>query len=126
LIAVTGTVSDIRPYLWKATMAVVPLVYGAGIQNKILEAMGTGTPVITTSKAISALHVHPGKDILVAGTPKTFSSEILRLMDDSDYRTDIAEAGLLYVRRYHDWTVIAKQMVAHYLETTNGLKRTLL
>ncbi|MGZ9165515.1 MAG: glycosyltransferase, partial [Anaerolineales bacterium] len=55
LIKVTGTVEDIRPFLWRATISVVPLLYGAGIQNKILEAMATRTPVVTTFKALSAL-----------------------------------------------------------------------
>jgi len=60
-ITVTGTVDDIRPFLWKATAAVVPLVYGAGIQNKILEAMACGTPVITASRALSSLRQVPEK-----------------------------------------------------------------
>jgi glycosyltransferase involved in cell wall biosynthesis len=68
LVTITGTVEDIRPFLWRATASVVPLLYGAGIQNKILEAMATGTPVVTTSRALSPLEAVPGSEILVADT----------------------------------------------------------
>ena len=54
-ILVTGRVDDIRPYLRQATLSVSPLLYGAGIQNKILEAMACGTPVVATPLAVSAL-----------------------------------------------------------------------
>jgi len=115
-ITVTGTVKDIRPYLWQATVAVVPLVYGAGIQNKILEAMATETPVVTTSKAISALQTLTGRDILVADTPIDFSNEILRLITDEKFRVEIAKMGLRYVQKYHDWAGIIDQLLDEYHE----------
>jgi glycosyltransferase involved in cell wall biosynthesis len=118
-ITVTGTVKDIRPYLWQATVAVVPLVYGAGIQNKILEAMATGTPVVTTSKAISALQTSTGRDIVVADTPIDFSNEILRLITDERFRVEIAKMGLQYVQKHHDWAGIARQLVNEYHELTS-------
>jgi len=113
-ITVTGTVEDIRPYLWRATVAVVPLVYGAGIQNKILEAMATETPVVTTSKAVSALQTSVGRDILVADTPTDFSTEILRLMESVSFRVEVAKMGLHYVQSHHNWMGIASQLVNEY------------
>ena len=62
-ITVTGTVPDIRPYLQNATIAVAPITYGAGIQNKVLEAMACATPVVASSQAVSALNTISGKDI---------------------------------------------------------------
>jgi glycosyltransferase involved in cell wall biosynthesis len=115
-VIVTGTVKDIRPYLWQATVAVVPLVYGAGIQNKILEAMATETPVVTTSKAISALQALPGRDILVADTSTDFSIEILRLAGNKSSRMEVAKMGLQYVQKHHDWAGIASQLVNEYHE----------
>lgn len=122
-IIVTGTVSDIRPYLWAATLAVVPLVYGAGIQNKILEAMATRTPVVATSKAISALQALPGRDILVADTPDAFASAILRLMGDHAIQDGVGSAGLQYVRQYHDWAHIAGQLSAEYMKLVSSRKK---
>lgn len=115
-ITVTGTVEDIRPYLWEATVAVVPLVYGAGIQNKILEAMATETPVVTTSKATSALQASPGRDILVADTPNDFAAEILRLLENKNLQVEVAKMGLQYVRKHHDWVGIAGQLLDTYQE----------
>ena len=85
LITVTGTVSDIRPYLWKTSVAVAPLVYGAGIQNKILEAMAVGMPVVTTSKALLSLGAVRERDILIGDTPQEFSASVLRLLDNLEW-----------------------------------------
>ncbi len=117
LITITGTVNDIRPFLWRAAVAVAPLVYGAGIQNKILEAMATGTPVVTTSKAVSALQTVPGKDIIVADTPDDFSSEVLRLMENQGFQQAIATNGLRYVQDYHNWVKVVNQLLERYGET---------
>jgi glycosyltransferase involved in cell wall biosynthesis len=113
-IHVTGTVQDIRPFLWKANAAVVPLVYGAGIQNKILEAMATGTPVVTNSKALASLSVTPGKQLLIADTADQFAACVLRLIDDQVLRGEVGEAGLQYVTRNHNWAESAQQLVEIY------------
>ncbi len=113
-IHVTGTVEDIRPFLWKANAAVVPLVYGAGIQNKILEAMATGTPVITNSKVLASLSVTPGKELLIADTADTFAECALQLIDDQILRSAVSEAGVQYVMRKHNWAKGAQQLVDIY------------
>ncbi len=113
-ITVTGTVDDIRPYLWKATLAVVPLVYGAGIQNKILEAMACGTPVVTTSKTLASLSVTPGRELLIADGADAFAQIVLDLFDDRRLISEIGIAGSRYVQNHHSWTAITKQMIDHY------------
>lgn len=113
-ITVTGTVDDIRPYLWKATVAVVPLVYGAGIQNKILEAMSCGTPVVTTSKTLSSLGVTPGRELMVADGVDAFSQTVLELIDDQVTRLKVGNAGMDYVRVNHNWRVIAERLFLYY------------
>ena len=114
LITVTGTVDDIRPYLWRATVSVVPLLYGAGIQNKILEAMATGTPVVTSSRTLSALEATPSKEILVADTADAFASEVLRLIENKDLRNEIGNSGLAYVQKNHAWKNITSRLVDVY------------
>lgn len=115
-ITVTGTVDDIRPYLWGATVAVVPLVYGAGIQNKILEAMACGTPVITTSRTLSSLAVIPGRELVVADGAEEFSRAILDLLGNLGKRRDIGASGSAYVRNHHNWATIAKKMLVCYAD----------
>jgi glycosyltransferase involved in cell wall biosynthesis len=113
-IHVTGTVEDIRPHLWKASVAVVPLIYGAGIQNKIIEAMACGTPVVTSSRALSALKVQAGRDLLVGDDLDAFASQILRLLDVPELRLQVGSAGLNYVKAHHDWKRIAGMLVNIY------------
>jgi polysaccharide biosynthesis protein PslH len=113
-VTVTGTVDDIRPYLWRATVSIVPLLYGAGIQNKILEAMATGTPVATTSRTLSALQAQPGKDLLVADKADEFAQNILQLINDTNLARAIGDSGLAYVRSKHDWISIASQLTSIY------------
>ncbi len=122
-IIVTGTVSDIRPYLQQATIAVAPLTYGVGIQNKILEALSCGTPVITTPQAISALNATPGREVLVAKDPEAFAEHVLQLLVDSQRQQCIGQAGRLYVEKHHRWETIAAQLEGAYNETIhNGIR----
>lgn len=115
-ITVTGTVDDIRPYLWQAAVAVVPLVYGAGIQNKILEAVACGTPVVTTSKTLSSLGVTPGRELVVADGAESFARAVLDLLVDDGRRRSVGEAGAGYVQSRHSWRAVAERMLGHYSE----------
>jgi glycosyltransferase involved in cell wall biosynthesis len=114
LIQITGTVDDIRPYLWRSAVAVVPLIYGAGIQNKILEAMATGTAVVTTSKALTSLAVRHGNDLLVGDTTEDFSCRVLELLSDMDLQRSVGNNGLLYVQKNHHWEMIVSHLAKIY------------
>jgi glycosyltransferase involved in cell wall biosynthesis len=116
LIQVTGTVPDLRPYLQRATAAVVPLVYGTGVQNKVLESMASGTPVVSTSMAIAALDVLPGRDLLVADRPEEFAKHILSLIESPELQRSLGMAGRQYVEENHRWGTIAKQLEGIYYE----------
>ena len=113
-IHVTGTVQDIRPFLWRSTLAVSPLVYGAGVQNKILEAMAVGLPVVTTSKVLPSLGVTPGNEVLIGDTPSQFAAELLKLLKSEELREKMSEAGRAYVRENHNWNKISEQLAAIY------------
>ena len=114
LITVTGTVDDIRPFLWRATVAVVPLLYGAGIQNKILEAMATSTPVVTTLNALTALQVQVGTELLAVNNADEFSQAVLQLLEDRSLQSKIGNAGASYVGNHHNWLAIASHLVEIY------------
>jgi glycosyltransferase involved in cell wall biosynthesis len=109
-IHITGTVPDIRPYLRKATLAVAPVPYGAGIQNKVLEALACGTAVITTHQAVSALMASPGSDLLVCDTSEEFGKIILELLGNPERREKIQHAGRKYVETYHEWSKIVSDL----------------
>jgi glycosyltransferase involved in cell wall biosynthesis len=75
---VTGWVVDVRPYIAHATAAVAPMRIARGIQNKVLEAMAMGKPVVVTSEALEGINAVPGTEVLLAETPEAFAAACLR------------------------------------------------
>jgi glycosyltransferase involved in cell wall biosynthesis len=116
-ISVTGTVPDLRPYLARASVAVTPIRYGVGIQNKVLEAMAMAIPVVSTPQAVSALQVQPERDLLVAETPEAIARSVLTLLPDEELRRRIGHAGRRYVETHHNWDTIAEILEGVYCET---------
>ena len=80
-ISVTGRVDDVRPYLRHARAVVAPLRVARGIQNKVLEAMAMGRPVVVTSAAAAALSARLGVDLEVADDAAAFAAKVLAVMD---------------------------------------------
>ncbi len=113
-VTVTGTVPDLRPYVGRAAVAVTPLRYGVGIQNKVLEAMALGTPVVTTPAACQALAAQAGVHLLVGDSPPALAQAILSLLSDDDRRDRLGEAGRDYVETHHDWDRIAARLESVY------------
>jgi glycosyltransferase involved in cell wall biosynthesis len=115
-VRVTGFVPDLRPYLARATVSVSPMQYSVGIQNKVLEAMATGTPVVASSQACSALKARDGTHLLVADDPATFAERVVRLLNDVALRREIAISGRNYVEERHDWRTISHNLENIYAE----------
>lgn len=113
-ITVTGTVPDMRPHLAQATISVLPIRYGVGIQNKVLEAMAMETPVITTSQPMASLKAKPGHDLLVADTPNDIATAALSLLRNEQRRRQIGTAGRRYVETHHDWNATAQNLESIY------------
>ena len=111
---VTGTVDDIRPFLRAATLAIAPIQYGVGIQNKVLEAFACGTPVVATPPATSALATTDGRDLVVGRDAGELAAAIEALLGDADRRRRIGEAGRAYVERQHSWQAAAARLTDIY------------
>lgn len=114
LINITGTVPEIRPYLQQATVSVVPMTYGVGIQNKVLEAMACATPVIVTPRVILGLEAVADQDLLVGLDPADFAKQILKLIANPDLRQSIGANGRAYVEEHHHWGRITGQLESIY------------
>lgn len=113
-VEVTGFVTDMQPYLSQATIAVAPMAYGAGIQNKLLEAMACQTPVVTMRQAVSALQIVPERDLLVADDAQSFAHQVCRLLDAPQHQQDIGQNGYTYVQKFHNWQRLSEQLVDIY------------
>ncbi|MFN2294055.1 MAG: glycosyltransferase [Candidatus Promineifilaceae bacterium] len=118
-VTVTGTVDDIRPYLQRATVAVSPTTYGAGIQNKVLEAMACATPTVASPIAVSALDTEEGQDLLVADNPTDFANTILELIQNPTWSADIGANGRHFVETNHDWNKLTTRLERIYQRATD-------
>jgi len=115
-IEVTGYVTDLKPYIEQATVAVCPVPYAAGLQNKILEAMALGTPVVASPQAAAGLRVCTGSDLLVGADPQEFATAVLRILNDPPLQLELSTRGRAYVATHHDWTQIIQKLTGIYEE----------
>jgi len=115
-VVVTGYVEDMRPWFAQATVAAAPVLYGAGIQNKVLEAMASGVPVVTTPCAAGSLQAEVGRDFLVGDGGDALAREVVRILLDSELRAYLAANGRRYVEQHHDWGEVAKRLTEVYEE----------
>lgn len=113
-VTVTGSVPDMRPYLAEAAVAISTVRYGVGIQNKVLEAMAMGTPVVCSVQANSALKTQNGHDILVGDGPEAIAGHILDLLGSPEKRQQIGDAGRHYVETYHNWDRVGETFISLY------------
>ncbi|MCC6718001.1 MAG: TIGR03087 family PEP-CTERM/XrtA system glycosyltransferase [Acetobacteraceae bacterium] len=80
-VEVTGRVADVRPFLAGAAVAVAPLRVARGIQNKVLEAMAMGRPVVASPQAFEGLVAIPGRDVLVADGAEAMAARVAEVLD---------------------------------------------
>ena len=113
-IAITGHLPDLRPAMAGAAIAVSPTPYAVGVQNKVLEAMALGTPVVAMPASVGGLSAMAGRDLLVAGTPQSFARVVVDLLDDERRRAEVANAGRRYVERCHNWARAGQQLARIY------------
>ncbi len=102
-VRVTGYVEDVVTYLKQATVYVVPLRMAPGLQNKILEAMAMGIPVVSTSAAIQGIDAQPGRDVLVADDPGAFAEEVIKLLKNPALRQELAQNAKKLIDQKYDW-----------------------
>jgi glycosyltransferase involved in cell wall biosynthesis len=102
-VIVTGTVPDVRPYLWGSLVSIVPLRIGSGTRLKIFEAMSAGCPVVSTTVGAEGLPVENGRTVLLADTAECFAQGCLTLLEDADRRSRIAANAHEMVRSCYGW-----------------------
>jgi glycosyltransferase involved in cell wall biosynthesis len=110
-ISVTGTVPDVRPYMWGSAVSVVPLRIGGGTRLKIYESMAARVPVVSTAIGAEGLDVHPGEDILLADRPEDFAARCLAAIEDRDAARRLAARARDMVAANFSWDQVAAEFM---------------
>lgn len=126
-VTVTGTVPDVRPYVTRSAVNVAPLSIARGTQNKILESMAMGVPVVSSVEAGKGIDAVAGEHFLAAATPGEFADAVVRLLDDDGERQRLARAGRARVEERHYWPNSMKKLdtlIDRCLEAAGGKGRS--
>lgn len=111
-IQVTGTVPDVRSYLWGSPVSIVPLRVGGGTRLKIYEAMAAKTAVVSTTIGAEGLDIQHGENILIADRPEDFATGCLELLENEPARRQMTNAAWDLVRARYSWDVVCSQFEA--------------
>jgi len=112
-VEVTGFVEDIRPYLDKSAVMVVPIRIGSGTRLKILDAMAMGKAIVSTSVGCEGLNVTHGKNILIADDPEEFTNRTIGLLKNPDMRMNL-ERNARELAKTYDWNLITDKIEVVY------------
>jgi sugar transferase (PEP-CTERM/EpsH1 system associated) len=119
-IEVTGFVPDVRTYLAKAQVAVAPFSMAAGIQNKILEAMAYGLPVVASSRAVQGLSKDVAGLIETADTAEELAAKVIRLLRDPELAQRTGLNGRRSVTTAYDWDQSLDELLQLLENPANG------
>lgn len=111
-VTVTGSVPQVQPYVTRSALTVAPLAIARGTQNKILEAMAMGVPVVASRAAAGGVDAVAGEHLLVAETAAEYRDAILAVLENPAERARLAAAGRARVLSHHDWASSMKRLDA--------------
>jgi glycosyltransferase involved in cell wall biosynthesis len=113
-IFISGYVDDVRPYIRRSSVYIVPLRMGGGTRLKILEAMAMKKPIVTTSIGSEGIDIVDGESAIIADDPREFAESVVRVLRDAALGQRIAENGYGIMRIRYEWSVIGGQMELLY------------
>lgn len=105
-VSVTGRVEDIRPYVHRGAVYIVPLRVGSGTRLKIFEAMAMGKAIVSTSIGAEGLPVEHEKDIILADDPQEFARRVIDLLKGPSARSALGKAARELVERSYSWSAV--------------------
>ena len=103
VVEVTGRVPDLRTYMNQVEVAVAPIRIGAGLQNKVLEGMSMGLPMVITPVANEGIQAIDGENVLVASSADAFAGQIITLLQDATRRRELGSAAREFIIQNWSW-----------------------
>jgi len=113
-VRVTGYVKDIRPYLHRASVAIVPLRAGGGTRLKVLEAMAAEKAIVSTSIGCEGIEVSGGDSLMLADEPAEFAAAVVQLLENPGRGRAMGARGRELARALYDWNVIGERIAEAY------------
>lgn len=107
-----GFVEDLRPHVAQASVAIVPMVSGAGIKNKIMEAWALAMPLVCTPRALGDLPGVHGRNVWIAKSARAFADGVLTLMANRSLRRQMGAAGRQTALSHCSWDRAAQSLEA--------------
>ena len=114
-VVITGFVEDIAEVYNSASIVVAPLRFGAGTQNKVLEAMAMGIPVVCSNIGFKGLGINSGEGAIMQTEPRAFAESVVQLLSSEDERRKVGKKGIEVIKNNFGWDAIADTL-AGYLE----------
>ena len=114
-ITVTGFVKNLADTYNSASVVVAPLRFGAGTQNKVLEAMAMGVPVVCSHIGFGGLGIKSGQGAIMQTEPAAFAASVIGLLSSEDMRRRVGQDGMDVIKTRFDWDIIA-DMLDGYLK----------
>lgn len=102
-VSVTGFVDAVQPYVLQSAVLVAPMRIARGVQNKILEGMAMGVPVVTSSLGFEGITATPGRDLYVEDDPQRFAARVIELMQDPELRKKASCHARKAVELHYGW-----------------------
>jgi len=116
-LTLTGWVDDLRPYYDQARIFIAPLQISIGMQNKILEAMSMGLPVITSTLSNNPIGAKHGRDLIVADTPFDCAMAIEQLLSNPELEQEIGRNARIFIEKKFKWEKQNARLPFVYVET---------
>ncbi len=111
-IFVTGFIQDLTSVYNDASVVVAPLRFGAGTQNKVLEAMAMGIPVVCSNIGFQGLGIENGQGAFMKTNAAEFAQQVIELLDSEELRRKTGELGIHVIQSKFSWENIANQLDA--------------
>jgi len=119
-IVVTGFIKDLAATYNSASVVVAPLRFGAGTQNKVLEAMAMGVPVVCSHIGFGGLGIKSGEGAIMQTEPDAFANSVTELLGSEKLRSQVGTEGMRVIKTRFDWDIISKMLEGYFEEIGVG------
>ncbi len=119
-VSVTGFVKDLAATYNEASVVVAPLRFGAGTQNKVLEAMAMGVPVVCSNIGFKGLGIQSGEGAFMEKEPEKFAGRVIELLASEKLRSEIGSKGMNVIQNNFSWDIIAKRLEGYFTEVSGS------